>query len=254
MFASALSPGASYREWAPPAALAAAVECLWTHGGGNDGDEEVRLVPPDNCADLLLEVYPDGSVASVSVVGAMTRPLAAAGGPHALVGLRFKPGCLAPALRVDGGELRDRRVALATMSTTLATSLGKGSAGECVNSLARIASTWQGPSPLVREAVDVLQRTHGSFRVERLSAQLGASRQWLARRFSAEVGVSPKTFARVARVEEALRAGRSGARWSQVAFALGYADQSHLINDVRAITGSTPGDSAPVSISARHEG
>ena len=77
-----------------------------------------------------------------------------------------------------------------------------------------------------------------------LAATLGLTRQALARAFAEHVGVSPKTYARVARmwralahVDEARRVG-----WSPVAHALGFADQSHLTEELRALTGRTPGE------------
>jgi AraC-like DNA-binding protein len=67
------------------------------------------------------------------------------------------------------------------------------------------------------------------------------SRQHLARRFAAHVGVSPKTLCRVARMKEVLRiAGNARAGWAAVAADLGYYDQSHLVAEFRSLTGLTP--------------
>jgi AraC-like DNA-binding protein len=60
--------------------------------------------------------------------------------------------------------------------------------------------------------------------------------------FDDVIGVSPKTFARLARFGRALRAARAGraATWASIAAAAGYGDQAHLIDEFRAIAGVTP--------------
>jgi AraC-like DNA-binding protein len=82
--------------------------------------------------------------------------------------------------------------------------------------------------------------TSGS--VYSVAAELGVSERHLRRVFRETVGVSPKTFARVARFHRALDAAREDARagWAGIAAAAGYYDQAHLIAEFRAIAGVTP--------------
>lgn len=110
--------------------------------------------------------------------------------------------------------------------------------------LVRRAAHATAPPAAVREAVRLLDASGGARRVDDLAATLGLTRQALARAFAEHVGVSPKTYARVARmwralahVDEARRVG-----WSPVAHALGFADQSHLTEELHALTGRTPGE------------
>ncbi len=62
----------------------------------------------------------------------------------------------------------------------------------------------------------------------------------LSRCFRAMFGTSPKQFARVARIEKILAMRRGGSAWSDIAYACGFADQAHMINDFVAIVGETP--------------
>jgi transcriptional regulator GlxA family with amidase domain len=78
--------------------------------------------------------------------------------------------------------------------------------------------------------------------VGELAEELGWSRKRMAARFRAEIGLPPKTVARLLRFENARALAQSEARpdWARIAVECGYYDQSHLINDFRAVTGVTP--------------
>jgi AraC-like DNA-binding protein len=91
---------------------------------------------------------------------------------------------------------------------------------------------------LVLDAADRL--THAS--VNAVAVDLDVSERHLRRVFRETLGVSPKTFARLARFRHALRAAREDddASWADIAAAAGYYDQAHLIADFRVIAGVTP--------------
>jgi AraC-like DNA-binding protein len=87
-----------------------------------------------------------------------------------------------------------------------------------------------------------LVESHGRVRIGSLAAELGWSRKRLVARFREEVGLPPKTAARVLRFERARSlAERAGhPDWARIALEAGYYDQSHLINEFRAFSGRTP--------------
>jgi AraC-like DNA-binding protein len=89
-------------------------------------------------------------------------------------------------------------------------------------------------------AWDRLAETHGRVRIETLCRELGWSRKRLAARFREEVGLAPKTAARLIRLERATELAAAGVDWAEVAYACGYYDQSHLVNEFRQVTGATP--------------
>lgn len=76
--------------------------------------------------------------------------------------------------------------------------------------------------------------------VRTVAAGLGISERQLRRVFRDAVGMSPKSFARLARFQRAIDAAREGASWTHVAASTGYCDQAHLIDEFRAIAGTTP--------------
>jgi AraC-like DNA-binding protein len=80
-----------------------------------------------------------------------------------------------------------------------------------------------------------------SAQVAVLAAEVGWSRTRLASRFSEQVGISPKRFARVIRFEEARRLVAEGSSsLAEIATRAGYYDQAHLCRDVSALAGCTP--------------
>ncbi|MEV4343895.1 helix-turn-helix domain-containing protein [Actinoplanes sp. NPDC049596] len=80
----------------------------------------------------------------------------------------------------------------------------------------------------------------GSVSVATVAAEVGWSGRHLTDRFRAEVGLRPKEAARVARFDRARRALRPGRRLADLAAGFGYADQSHLVREFRALAGCTP--------------
>ena len=79
-----------------------------------------------------------------------------------------------------------------------------------------------------------------------LAARSGVSARQLERRFLAQIGLPPKTFARIVRFEAALRAKRRSPhlRWTDVAHDLGYHDQMHMVRDFHEFSDATPSSAA----------
>jgi AraC-like DNA-binding protein len=95
------------------------------------------------------------------------------------------------------------------------------------------------PDPVVCRAAQCL-RHNPSLRVRRLAAQLDVCERQLLRSFRAMFGESPKQFARVARIEKIFAMRLGGSAWADIAYACGFADQAHMINDFEAIVGEPP--------------
>ena len=100
--------------------------------------------------------------------------------------------------------------------------------------------------PAVAYAIAALR---GGAPVARVASRLGLLRRTLVRRFAAEVGITPKRFARVQRLQRVLRAVRRSAEvdWCALAAKYGYTDQAHLIHDFRDLAQITPSGYKPHS-------
>jgi transcriptional regulator GlxA family with amidase domain len=76
--------------------------------------------------------------------------------------------------------------------------------------------------------------------VHEVASAVCLSERQLSRRFETRVGVSPKVFARVMRLQRATGAITSGATVSAAAELAGYADQAHFTREARALALVTP--------------
>lgn len=105
--------------------------------------------------------------------------------------------------------------------------------------LARLGRAPRSPHPDVERAWTLLRESGGRLRVDELARRLGCSRRHLVDRFAQDVGVPPKTAARLIRFEAARR--RLGAvPLARLAAEHGYADQAHLAREFRALGGLPP--------------
>ncbi|MEV4569863.1 helix-turn-helix transcriptional regulator [Nonomuraea sp. NPDC049419] len=104
-------------------------------------------------------------------------------------------------------------------------------------------TAWARPADddaLIMYAWRRLQAPAEGLTVTSLAAELGVSRRYLELGFRRVVGLSPKTVARVARFQRAMEVLRRPGATLSAAVACGYADQSHLSREVRAMTALTP--------------
>jgi AraC-like DNA-binding protein len=107
--------------------------------------------------------------------------------------------------------------------------------------LARRLAAARGPSSDVEWAWNMLGRTHGRAPIGWICDRLGRSRRHLAARFREQVGLTPKTVARIMRFDRAVAlVGRGDVDLAEVAFECGYFDQAHLNRDFREFAGSSP--------------
>jgi AraC-like DNA-binding protein len=88
----------------------------------------------------------------------------------------------------------------------------------------------------------LLLATRGHAPIARLVERSGLSARHFQRRFTAQVGLSPKLYARTIRFDRALSAHRNApARpWTEIAHEAGYFDQAHFVRECHALVGLAP--------------
>lgn len=100
----------------------------------------------------------------------------------------------------------------------------------------------RGPSLGVAAAWRELNATHGGISIGTLAGGLGWSHKHLIAQFHEQVGLPPKTVARLIRFNRAVRLaeGNGCIRWAEIAHACGYYDQAHFNREFGAFAGVTP--------------
>lgn len=183
------------------------------------------------------------------VAGIQTGPVSLrADGPVGAIIVHLKPEA---AYRVIGGcmdEFTDTSIGLRDLFGATQTALLEEMLGEAANATARAAYVQKflishlredAPDAVVKHAVLRLCRDP-ALRLRRLASSLEISERQLTRRFHALVGTTPKQFARIARIGKAVAARRRGAGWAEIAYACGFHDQAHLVNDFKTMMQSPP--------------
>lgn len=234
-----------YREHAVDPRLEPFVACYWTHDV-TSARKQSHPVLPDGCIDILFESRSE----TLIVVGTMTKTLwVEHRGPTQFVGARFKAGGAVPFLRERADVFTDDTVEAAAVLGSAGLELEEqllagASIKERVRVLERfliqrLERTAIAVDPRIEWSTSRLVRDSGC-RIDSLATSLGMSRQYVRRLFLEHTGLSPKAFARVARLKKLVAAMPSIPHLAEAALASGYADQSHMTREFKELVGVTP--------------
>jgi AraC-like DNA-binding protein len=116
--------------------------------------------------------------------------------------------------------------------------------------IARRVAVARTPSPSVEWAWRALQASAGRVEIGRLTERLGCSRRHLIAGFRQQVGVPPKTAARIIRFDRTARVLRAGSDLglARIASEFGYHDQPHMTREFSELAGMTPAAYAAASL------
>ncbi len=95
---------------------------------------------------------------------------------------------------------------------------------------------------LIEESLWLIHKNIACVNVKYLLEHLNISERQFEKRFTQTVGISPQSYVRVTRFNEAIRLIKTGQfnRLTDIAFALNYYDQSHFIRNIKEFSGMTP--------------
>jgi AraC-like DNA-binding protein len=223
-----------------------------------EGHEVLERVLPDGAVRLIFNLGDAPTVGEAprprfEVIGASAEPVVVRLRARVEgISLALRPGAAAALLGMPAGELAGQAVPI--------DSLWPGSADELLDRLqsaghdrARVAAI-EGlllrqlravpgtQSPAAVRAVQLIVAGGGQRSLRELAAEVGVGERRLQQLFHAHVGLSPRTFGRLTRLHGCLRALRAqpSPAWAELAQAAGFYDQSHLVNEFRALCGLTP--------------
>ncbi|HEY5970529.1 MAG TPA: helix-turn-helix transcriptional regulator [Pseudoxanthomonas sp.] len=247
-----------YIEHSAPADLRRHVQCLWMLRDDTPGDA-IQVVYPDGRCELLAELGvplrfhgADGEIRAdqaLAFAGQQLGPIRLqATGAVCCIGVRLAAASSSLVAGARLPELRDRAPDLHTLDATFA--------GEFLIA-ARACADAQSPDPLWRlmrlrcasfvpdvlvvRAIELLDAQDGDLHIFELAKQLGIGLRTLQARFLVAVGMTPKEYARVRRLQALLRtldAERTAI--ADAAARHGFSDQAHATRDLFRWTGTTP--------------
>jgi AraC-like DNA-binding protein len=224
------------------------VDAFW----GFTSSGQRRRILPDGCMDFVFDL----DLGTARLIGAMTRAeiVAPCAGTR-LFGVRFLPGAAALLVDALACELKDQRVDLPELLHAELRRLPERMAeaksdAERVRLLERELNArraqLRADDRRLRAATSELRLSGGAKRVRELAVDTGVSERQLERLFQERVGVGPKIFARVMRLQRVVTLLRSDAAelrarsQAELALEAGYADESHLLRDFRELAAATP--------------
>ena len=99
-----------------------------------------------------------------------------------------------------------------------------------------------GNDQLIEESLDFIQQNLSVVTVNSLVEHFSISKRQFQKRFVGAVGIPPQYYMRVKRFNEAMKLIDTGKyeTLADVAYALGFFDQSHFIRDIKEFSGITP--------------
>jgi AraC-like DNA-binding protein len=223
---------------ATPPDLAAVVESVFVrHDAGDAGPW--RIVP-DPGAHLVITVSDAGAVRA-AVVGARSTFLDTDVSRRALtLGVRLRPGTLPALAAARASTLTDRGVPASDVFGAawrpVVAALDPADPAPAVRALftllRRIA-----PAPRAAALVAAARRSRS---VTELATALDVPLRTLHAHAEDWIGLSPKRLLRVLRVHRALEAAQHTESWAAIAADTGFADQPHLVRELRELVGETP--------------
>ncbi|MBX2803039.1 MAG: helix-turn-helix transcriptional regulator [Myxococcales bacterium] len=221
-----------------PPLLAHHLQRLWVHHGHTTATEQ-RL--PSGLAQLLV-LLDAPKAPQLLLEGPRSRPFTLTHQPGRVLGIVFAPGGLRPFLNQPLSEVADQHVALSEVATwgdRLADAVAE------LRDPARIASAAAAVlSAAVRPSdpgiASLVAATEHCTRVGHVADRAGLSAAQLRDLFAEHVGIAPKRYARVRRVQGALPWLRATDDLATIARRGGWLDHAHFTRDFRAITGVTP--------------
>lgn len=247
---------------APPPALAPFVASLWHHEVDAPWSHTRERVLPSGTMQLLINLHEDELRSWHGDDALVLRRThgAALGGPgtrsvvidtaeqQRIVGVSFKPGGAHPFFAAPADELREQDVELdllwgrdgAVLRERLLEQPTPAARLRLLAAIlvARVLRPLT-PDPAIFHAIASLERGDP---VAAIGERLGLSPRRLIDRFSAQVGLTPKRFARVRRFQRVVQilARGDAPPWAELALACGYYDQAHFIHDFKEFSGLHP--------------
>lgn len=249
-----------YQLYTPHPSLSSLIKCYWSLEGEELPGTHQRIFP-DGCIELVFHYgdifqkhYQSGTInlqPRSFIHGQLTCFMEiSSSGKVGIFSVRFQPQGLRPFINIDTYEINNDNIHIADIW---------GAAGrELEGRMLEAASNEQRvriielflqrrlqptkANGLIKHCVSLINQANGAINIEELSAKLNIGRRHLERQFIDAVGLNPKQYARISRLQYVLTLAEQKRynTLTHLAHNTGFYDQAHFIKDFRKFTGLSP--------------
>lgn len=244
-----------YAQYPPSPALASVVERYWILEG--EDCAEPQPIVPDGRVEIVFHFgdrferhHPDGRVERQDpalLVGQILAPIRiACPGRAGVAAIRLRPAAARAVAGCAAAELTGRTIDLDAVAGPTGTVRERLALAADDAARVRLLDAWVArrlraePAREVAAAVGAILAAPAAVSLPIVAARAGIGVRQLERRFLADVGMPPKTFARIARLQAALAQIAAGAALADAAHACGYFDQAHMARDFARLAETSP--------------
>lgn len=251
------------KAYKPGELLSSFVAYYWE---GNFNDQAQHLlsqrVIPNGFVELIIHLtdwhcdlfscYGWSQSPNYTIIGLHTRPYEVHFSDHVRVfGIRFKPEGIFNIFGIPAAEFKERyedvSQVLGRAIQTFSDQLREKSSIEERLALAELflSNTAQKNHihlNYINRAAELIRQSKGAMKIDELPDKVCISLRQLERGFKEKIGISPKHYLRISRVNEVYNQLRENQvlNFAELAYQTGYTDQAHFIKEFKNLTGAKP--------------
>jgi AraC-like DNA-binding protein len=92
----------------------------------------------------------------------------------------------------------------------------------------------------IANSIHQIKKTKANISIDTLALDACMSRKQFERKFSENIGISPKQYLKIIRFQNSIKLNQSNKNLTTLAYEAGYFDQSHFVKQIKELTGYTP--------------
>ncbi|HCX22828.1 MAG: hypothetical protein CMB80_23605 [Flammeovirgaceae bacterium] len=241
-----------YQRKEPSKELKDLIDCFWIVDSEGDSSLFPQKIIPDGFPELIFH-YGDTYRINISgnwevqcrnlIAGQLTKFFYLENtGVSGMIGVKMKPWAIHSLFQLEMSKMLDQVLDLKkTLPSFVLPKPDLQSFDAFCNSVESLFLERRTSKTRVKLAVELIIDRHGMLNLSDLSDEVGVSNRQLERWFKTEVGISPKLYARIIRLNYIFhQVEQRDFSWAQLAYKSGFTDQSHFIKNFKEFTGEDP--------------
>lgn len=254
----------NYQTFQPQPDLDALIKCYWILEVPEDPNTQKQRIVPDGCIEMIFTLgddvercISDDEVITqprAMILGQITQPfyIKPTGAVNTFA-IRFYPYGFSNFVKVPIATLANKETPIADLFGEPAKELEKRIiAASSTEQRIKIAEDFllgwlrnqTNVDDIVKTTIDTLLQTKGNASIHAILKDEMSKRRTLERKFSEQVGISPKQLGKIIRIQTALQMllNDEPESLTKIAYESEYYDQAHFIKDFKEFTGINPKD------------